>query len=130
CAFTLRNSSAAQASTARWTSGSSRSGNAFFSLAIAIPSRVERARVDDRGRGPIGHDRYHQIIDHRGPPLVVEFDAVLRQLAQRHLDHADGALDDLLPGSDDRECLLPLEHRACDLRRIREMAEPRLHNLD
>ena len=38
-----------------------------------------------------------------------------RNIAQRILDHADRALDDLLAGGDDGARLLPLQHRLRDL---------------
>ena len=38
--------------------------------------------------------------------------------AQGHLHHADGAVDDLLPGGDHGLCLLPAEHGLSDLRRV------------
>ena len=56
--------------------------------------------------------------------------AFLRQHRERHLHHADGALDDALPGGDDRAGLLALQHGAGDLRRVGQVAEPRLQHLD
>ena len=58
-------------------------------------------------------------------------DDVLRaEHVERHFDHADRAFDDLLPCRDDGGGLLTPQHRVGDLRRVREMADPRLDQLD
>ena len=53
-----------------------------------------------------------------------------REHRQRHLHHADRALDDALPGRDDGAGLLPLQHRRGDLRRVGEVADAGLEHLD
>jgi hypothetical protein len=37
---------------------------------------------------------------------------------------SDGALDDFLPGGDDRRRLLALQHRSGDLRRVGQVGDP------
>ena len=54
----------------------------------------------------------------------------LGKLLQRHLDHAHGAGDDLLPGGDNRLGLLAAEHDGGDFLRVREMHDTRFHHLD
>ena len=55
--------------------------------------------------------------------------AALVEQLQRHLDHADGALHDLLPRRDDGARLLAAQHRRGDLRRVRQVADARLQHL-
>src|SRR6266545_4227826 len=77
---------------------------------IAAPferSRVQRAGVDHRLDFALGAQHDHEVRHHRGLSLVVERDDLLRgELGERHLDHRDGADDDLLPRGDDRLRLL------------------------
>jgi hypothetical protein len=54
----------------------------------------------------------------------------LAQVLERHLHHADGAVDDARAGVDDRLGLLALQHRAGDLGRVGEVAEARFEHLD
>ena len=49
---------------------------------------------------------------------------MLGELGQGHLDHADGAGDDLAPRGDDGLGLLPAQHRLRDLGRVRQVGEP------
>ena len=54
----------------------------------------------------------------------------LAEPGQGQLDHADRALDDPRAGGDDGAGLLPAQHRLRDLRCVREVADPDLHDLD
>ena len=50
--------------------------------------------------------------------------------SERHLDHPHRALDDALTRGDDRAGLLALQHRLGDLRRVGQVADARLDDLD
>ena len=51
-------------------------------------------------------------------------------MRERHLDEADGALDHRLAGGEDRLGLLAAEHHLGDLRRVGEVGQPGLEDLD
>ena len=83
---------------------------------------VQRARVDDGLGIAVAAQHHQQIAHHAGLALLVELDDMLgAQQLERHLDHANRALDDLLPRGDDGVRLLPPQHRAGDLGGVRQM---------
>src|SRR6185503_609457 len=105
---------------------------AFRSRSTPNPrlSLIDGAGVDDRLRRPLAAEDDEQVRDHLRLALLVELDdAVLREALERHLHHADRAVDELLPRSDDRVRLLTLQHRLRDLGRVREMRDARLDDL-
>ena len=62
--------------------------------------------------------------------LGVEIDhAAFGEALERHLHHADRAEHDLLARADDRFRLLPPQHRARDLRRVGQVREPRVFDV-
>ena len=88
-------------------------------------------RVDDGLDAFFTAQHHEQIAHHRRLALFVErHDVLAAQLVQRHLDHADGAFDDLLARGDNRRRLLPPQHRARNFRRVGEVADPRLDDFD
>src|SRR5206468_7469564 len=128
-AFTLRSSSAAHFCRASCSVASTRRRYAFFSATANLG--VEAARVHDRLRVLLAAENDEQIAHHRRLPLLVEHDhAALRQLLERHLDHADRAFDDAGARRDHRARLLATEHRLRDLRRVREVRQARLDRFD
>src|SRR5262245_10035036 len=107
CPLTLRSSCWAHSSRASYRAGSIRIRNAFLSF-ISPRSGVERAGVDHRVDLGLAAEDDHQVAHHRRPAVLVELDdALVGQVGQSHLDHADCAVDDLLPRRDDRLGLLP-----------------------
>ena len=61
---------------------------------------------------------------------VIELhDAAFGQALQRHLHHADRAEHDLLARADDGFGLLPSQHRARDFRRVGEVSESRVFDV-
>jgi hypothetical protein len=80
------------------------------------PLLVERTGVDDRLRPSVRAEHDQQIAHHRGLPLLIETDdLLLGQLLQRHLHHADRAVDNFSARRDDGARLLALEHGVRDL---------------
>ena len=101
--------------------------------ALAIGHRtlgVQGAGVDDGLRGLVAAQHREQVRHHRRPTLSVELhDAFLVQPLERHLHHADGAVDDAPARRDDRLRLLASEHGLGDLGRVREARQPRLDHV-
>jgi len=63
---------------------------------------VQRASIHNGLDAPFAAEDDEQIADHGRLALLVEFDdAFAADLVERHLDHADRALDDLLARGDD-----------------------------
>ncbi len=92
--------------------------------------RVEGAGVDHRMHLSLAAEHHHQIADHRRAAFVVQFHYPLfRQFSQRHVHHADGAVNDLLARRNDCFGLLPAQHRLGDLRRVSEVRQPRFFDL-
>ena len=101
-----------------------------YLLAVTHRSGVERPGVDDRRRRLVTAKDDHQVAHHRRFALLVEVDDVaLTQPGERHLDHADGAVDDTGAGRDDGVGLLSAQHGLGDLRRVGQMADAHLDDL-
>ena len=56
--------------------------------------------------------------------------ALFLEVVNRHLNNSDGAINDSLLGSNERDSLLPLEHGFSDFTGVREMADFSLEDLD
>ncbi len=67
---------------------------------------------------------HHEVAGHLRLALVVQLDGVARgHLLDGHVDHGDGALDDLLARGDDGLRLLAAQHRLGDLGGVGEVRE-------
>src|SRR5580698_4743722 len=136
-ALVLRSSTLAHRARASWTAGSRRSSTLLRSVTAApcrssgaAPSLVEGAGVDDRLGGLLAAQHYQQVGHHGGLAFLVQLDhALLLQLLESQLDHADRALHDPLPGADHRAGLLLAQHDLGDLRGIRQPGQPRLDDV-
>lgn len=85
---------------------------------------VEGAGVDDGVDFGFAAEDDEEVADHGGFPFVVEGEHLLfLQLAEGHIDHTDGAVDNFLAGGDDGFGLLPSEHGLGDFRGIGEVGE-------
>ena len=74
-------------------------------------SVIQRAGVDYGAHFGFAAKDNHEIADHGGFALVVENDNVLfGEFLERHVHHADGALNNFLARGDDGFGLLPAEH--------------------
>ena len=72
------------------------------------------------------HRTDHEVADHGGPAVIVELHHLFfGQFLQRHIDHADGTMDDFLPRRYDRLRLLAAQHGLGNLRRVGQMRQPR-----
>lgn len=92
---------------------------------------MQRARVDYGLRVAIAAQNHLKVRDPGRAAFVVQVDdAVALQSIERQLHHADGTLYDLGPSGNDRLGLLTLEHRGGDLRRVGQVADPRLDHFD
>ena len=79
----------------------------------------------------VGAQHRQQVGHHDGTPLLVEFDeTLLTQAVERQSDHPDSTFDDSLARGDDLGGLLSDEHRLGDLRRVGEMGDACLDDLD
>ena len=94
----------------------------YLPIFVTSPTRpigsalIQRAAVYDGLRVSVAAKHNKQIADHRSLTLLVKlYDIVLPEFIQRHLDHADRALDDHLAGVDYGGGLLSLQHRRGDL---------------
>ena len=91
---------------------------------------VQRAGIDDGLCLGFGAQHDQQVRHHGRPALVVELhDAAFGEALERHLHHADRAEHDLLARADDGFRLLPAQHRARDFRRVGEVREPRVFDV-
>ena len=94
-------------------------------------SLIQRPGIDDRLGVLAGAEHDKQVGDHGRLALFVEVDHIgLVELVESHFDHADGAVDDHLTGIDDRAGLLSLEHDRGDLRRVSQMGDAGVDDLE
>jgi len=91
---------------------------------------MDGAGVENRLCASLTAEDDQEIADHRRLPFLVELhNALVRKHVERHFDHAHGTLHDPFARRDDRTRLLPLQHRGRDLRRIRQVTDPRFDDV-
>ena len=94
-------------------------------------SGIEGSGIDHGLRLAFRAQDDQKVRHHLRPAFVVQIDHSPRaQLAQGALNHAHRAVNDLLPGCEDRIGLLPAKHGPGDFGRIGEVGDARLVNLN